>query len=168
MSRIVSHRLACVAVAGLLSVPALAVAQPAKGPEAAPPGVAAPATPGKGAVGGKRAQERVQRRIDELHAELRITPDQQPQWDKFAQVMRDNARDMDQAFTERSQKFRVMNAVENMQSYEQIAEDHSQHLQKLVSAFQNLYDSMSAQQKQVADQVFRERGEEHAARHRKG
>jgi hypothetical protein len=61
-----------------------------------------------------------------------------------------------------------MNAVENMKSYEQIAEDHSQHLQRLVSAFQNLYDSMSAQQKQVADQVFREKGEEHAVRHRKG
>jgi DNA-binding transcriptional regulator YbjK len=51
-----------------------------------------------------------------------------------------------------------------MQSYEQLAEAHAQHLQKLVPAFQTVYNSMSDQQKQTADQVFRENAEQHAQR----
>jgi uncharacterized membrane protein YfbV (UPF0208 family) len=107
-------------------------------------------------VPGKNAEERVERRIKELHAQLRITPTEQPQWDQFAEVMRQNARDMDQAFIQRAQQFETMNAVQNMQSYEQLAEEHAQHVQKLVPAFQALYDAMPDQQKQLADQVFRE------------
>jgi uncharacterized membrane protein YfbV (UPF0208 family) len=110
-------------------------------------------------VPGKNAEERVERRIKELHAQLRITPAEQPQWDQFAEVMRQNARDMDQAFIQRAQQFETMNAVQNMQSYEQLAEEHAQHVQKLVPAFQALYDAMPDQQKQLADQVFRENAE---------
>jgi uncharacterized membrane protein YfbV (UPF0208 family) len=110
-------------------------------------------------VPGKNAEERVERRIKGLHAQLRITPTEQPQWDQFAEVMRQNARDMDQAFIQRAQQFETMNAVQNMQSYEQLAEEHAQHVQKLVPAFQALYDAMPDQQKQLADQVFRENAE---------
>jgi hypothetical protein len=39
-----------------------------------------------------------------------------------------------------------MNAMQNMQSYEQIAEAHAQHLQKLVPAFDALYNAMPEQQ----------------------
>ena len=46
--------------------------------------------------------ERVEARIKELHAQLRITPAEEPQWNEFAQVMRENARDMDQAFMQRA------------------------------------------------------------------
>jgi hypothetical protein len=49
--------------------------------------------------------KRVERRIKELHSQLRITPAEQPQWDQFAKVMRQNARDMDQAFMQRAQRF---------------------------------------------------------------
>jgi hypothetical protein len=65
---------------------------------------------------------------------------------------------------QRAQQFETMNAVQNMQSYEQLAEAHAQHLQKLVPAFEKVYDSMTDQQKQVADQVFRENAEQHAQR----
>jgi len=113
-------------------------------------------------VTGKTAEERVEQRIKELHAQLRITADERPQWDQFAQVMRENARDMDQVWLQRVDRFRSMNAVQNMQSYEQIAEQHAQHVQKLVPAFQNLYNAMPDQQKQLADQVFRANAERHA------
>ena len=76
-------------------------------------------------VAGKNAEERVEGRIKELHAQLRITPAEEPQWNEFAQVMRENAHDMDQAFLQRAQQFPTMNAVQNMQSYEQIAEEHA-------------------------------------------
>jgi hypothetical protein len=71
---------------------------------------------------------------------------------------------MDQAVMQRAQQFETMNAVQNMQSYEQLAEAHAQHLQKLVPAFETVYDAMSDQQKQTADQVFRENAEQHAQR----
>jgi periplasmic protein CpxP/Spy len=77
--------------------------------------------------------------------------------------MRDNARDMDEAVEQRAQQFPTMTAVENMQSYEKLAENHVQHLQKLIPAFQSLYDAMSPEQKKTADQVFRAGAEAHAA-----
>ena len=76
--------------------------------------------------------------------------------------MRDNARDMDEAVEQRAQQFPTMTAVDNMQSYEKLAEDHVQHLQKLIPAFQALYDAMSPEQKKTADQVFRAGAEAHA------
>ena len=99
---------------------------------------------------------------------MQITPAEQPQWDQFAQVMRENARDMDQAFMQRAQQYPTMNAVQNMQSYEQMAEAHVQHLQKLVPAFNNLYNAMPEQQKKLTDQVFRANAERHAAQSRHG
>jgi protein CpxP len=84
--------------------------------------------------------------------------------------MRENASEMDGAWMERAGDFQSMSAVQNMQSCEQIAEQHAQHLQKLVSAFQNLYDAMPDQQKQLADQVFRtkfERQAQHAMQTRR-
>ena len=82
--------------------------------------------------------------------------------------MRENARDMDQAFMQRAQQYPTMNAMQNMQSYEQIAEAHAQHLQKLVPAFDNLYNAMPEQQKKLTDQVFRANAERHAAQSRHG
>ena len=112
-------------------------------------------------VAGKTAEERVEGRIKELHAQLRITPAEEPQWNEFAQVMRENAREMDQVFMQRAQQYPTMNAVQNMQSYEQISEEHAQRVQRLVPAFQKLYDAMPDQQKRLADQVFRANAEKH-------
>src|SRR5215469_11820405 len=155
-----SNRLAPVAVAALLCLSTAALAQSSRAP--------APAVP-EGAVAqsshpaaDKNAEERVEQRIKELHAQLRITAAEHPQWDQFVQVMRENARDMDEAGAQRIDHFQTMNALQNMQSYEQIAEQHAQHLQKLVPAFQNLYNAMSDQQKQLADQVFRANAEKQA------
>ena len=170
MTAILSNRLASVAVAALLSVPAAALAQSSQAPASAAPEGARPAAAQSPLAGhpaaGKNAKERVEQRIKELYAQLRITPAERPQWDQFAEVMRENARDMDQAWLQRADHFQSMSAVQNMQSYEQIAEEHAQHLQKLVSAFQNLYNAMPDQQKQLADQVFRANAERRAQTHR--
>jgi periplasmic protein CpxP/Spy len=168
MKTIVSHRLVSVAVAALLAMPGVALAQSAQSPGpqgATPPPPAASGSPIAGhPVAGKTAEERVERRIKELHAQLRITAAEHPQWDQFAEVMRQNARDMDQAVIQRAQQFETMNAVQNMQSYEQLAEEHAQRVQKLVPAFQALYDAMSDPQKRLADQVFRANSEQHMQR----
>jgi hypothetical protein len=163
MKSIQLSSVASIAVAALLYVPA-AMAQPqsaaVQGGTPRPP--AAEASPmGSHPVAGKNAEERVEARIKELHAQLRITPAEEPQWNEFAQAMRENARDMDQVFMQRAQQFPTMNAVQNMQSYEQIAEQHAQRVQKLVPAFEKLYDAMPDQQKRLADQVFRANAEKH-------
>ena len=119
-------------------------------------------------VPGKNAEERVERRIKELHSQLQITPAEEPQWNEFAQVMRENARDMDQIFIQRAEQLESMTALQNMQSYEQIAEAHAQHLQKLVGAFQSLYDTMPDQQKQLADQVFHANAQQRAQQSHRG
>ena len=166
MTKIQSNRFAPAAFAALLSLPAVAFAQSSQAPatvpqRAAPPAVTASPMAGH-PVAGKSAEERVENRINELHAQLRITPAEQQQWNQFAQAMRENARDMDQVLMQRSQQFQTMNALQNMQSYEQIAAAHAQHVQKLVPAFENLYNAMPDQQKRLADQVFRENAEKHA------
>jgi hypothetical protein len=81
--------------------------------------------------------------------------------------MRDNAGDMRRAIEQRGTQLASMNAEQDMQSYAQLAQQHAQDMQKLSSAFQALYDSMSPEQKQNADAVFRGRAAAHAA-HRRG
>jgi protein CpxP len=167
MKMIPSNRLTSAALAALLSLPAAALAQSSQAP-VTPQGTAPPAAASSPMAGhpvpGKNAQERVEHRIAELHAQLRITPAERQQWDQFAEVMRENARDMDQVVMQRAQQVQSMDALQNMQSYEQIAEAHAQHVAKLVTAFKTLYDTMPDQQKQVADQVFRTNAEQQSNR----
>jgi periplasmic protein CpxP/Spy len=168
MSIIPSNRLAPATLAALFFLPAAALAQSSQVSTPAPQGPmpsAAASSPMAGhPVPGKNAQERVEHRIAELHAQLRITPAERQQWDQFAEVMRENARDMDQVVMQRGQQVQSMNALQNMQSYEQMAEAHAQHVEKLVTAFKTLYDTMPDQQKQVADQVFRANAEQQSNR----
>lgn len=163
-----STYLASAAFAAFLAMPAVAFAQSSTAPgvTVTPPGPAAASSPmSSHSVPGATAEQRVEQHIRELHAQLRITPAEQPQWDQFAKVMRENARQMDQEFTTRRDQFSTMNALQNMQSYERIAEAHAQHLQQLVPAFENLYNAMPESQKQLTDQVFRENAETHTQRH---
>ena len=143
-------------VAVLAAAPGLALAQSASAPAApAEPAASAPASPAARAV-----EMRVERRIRELHAELHITPAQKMPWDAFADVMRANARAIDEAAERRAAQLPTMNAVEDLKSYEQLAQQHVDRLQRLIPAFAALYDTMSPRQKETADRVFRGRAEE--------
>ena len=168
MKTIRSSHFASAALIALLALPAAALAQPTQSPAPAAPPADAPSPMTPQPVPGKSMAERVENRIKQLHAQLQITPAEQSQWDQFAEVMRDNARDMDREFVQRAEQYPTMNAVQNMQSYETIAEAHARHLQKLVPAFDNLYNAMPEQQKKLADQVFRANAERRAAQSRHG
>lgn len=149
------------------SVPAPTAAAPA--PSSAAPATSAPsaaATAPKNTTHHKRAaasaippgqtiEALVEKRINDLHRQLHITSTESSQWDQFVQVMRDNAKEIDQAYADRSQKIGNMSAVDSMQSYAQIEQLRAQQMQKLVPAFQTLYASLSDQQKQQADALFR-------------
>ena len=113
---------------------------------------------------GETMSSLVERRITDLHGKLHITSDQSGKWDQFTQVMRDNAKQMDQAYQQRAEKFSSMSAVDNMQSFAQIEQQRAQDMQKLLPAFQTLYTSLSDQQKKTADDLFRNYAQNSQAR----
>ena len=139
-----------------LAVLALATNVGAQTPAASSASAASPKL-ASGAVGTQPAtrENHVEERISELHSALKITPDQEAQWSKVADSMRDNARAMHDLFEARHNHFASETAVENLKSWGDIAQAHADGNQTLLAAFQPLYDSMPDAQKKIADQVFR-------------
>ena len=97
----------------------------------------------------------VDRRINHLYSQLKITIAQAPQWSAFAQTMRDNAKRIDDAFKARAEKLPTMNAEDSLTSYAELAQMHAENMQKLSASFNALYATMSDQQKEIADKLFR-------------
>ena len=134
---------------------------PAPAPEASPPpAAAAPAAP---APAHKRTtqEQRVETHITQLHAQLMITPDQEQDWDAVAQVMRDSAKNIDDLSQQRTTARSKMTAIDNLKSYQAIADAHADEMNKLVPALSALYDKMSDAQKKNADAVFNNRRAAH-------
>jgi periplasmic protein CpxP/Spy len=123
----------------------------AQTPASAP--AAASAQPASGAK--MQRDSHVEERISELHSQLKITKDQEAQWAKVADSMRDNARTMHDLFEARRNGAASETAVENLKSWGDIAQAHADGNKTLLAAFQPLYDSMPDAQKKIADQVFR-------------
>jgi len=112
-----STYLASAALAALLALPAAMAQSNAAAASTTPSSPTAAGSPmSTTSAPGDNAEQRVEEHIRQLHAELRITPAEQPQWDRFANTMRENARTMDQEFADRVQQFPTMNALQNMQS----------------------------------------------------
>lgn len=158
MSYQISNRLAGAAAAALLGAALLAAPIGATAQTPAAP-MAAPAAPSTGTAPSatKRSRpraDRVETRIKQLHAELKITPDQETEWNAVAEAMRDNAHEMDSLGQQRTKSASTMNAVENLKSYEAMVDAHADGLKKLVPAIQALYDKMSDDQKKNADAIF--------------
>jgi hypothetical protein len=114
------------------------------------------AAPPHKAMADRRA-ESVEQRITALHAALKITPAEEPAWEAVAQTMRDNAASMRKLVGDTSGRARQgMTAIEDMQSYQQLAQAHADEMKSLLTTFTTLYNSMPDDQKKLADQVFRE------------
>lgn len=100
-------------------------------------------------------QDRVELRIKDMHTKLKITPAEEELWANVTQVMRDNAKIMDDLTQARARNAKTMNAVDDLKSYGEIAEAHAEGIKKLTPAFASLYDRMSDAQKKEADTLFR-------------
>ena len=99
--------------------------------------------------------ETVEQRITNLHAALKITPEQGTQWNAVAQAMRENATSMDKLVaTARTTAPQNMSAVDDLRSYQKFAQAHVDGLKNLTSSFEKLYAVMPDAQKKVADGVF--------------
>src|ERR1700741_4780439 len=86
----------------------------------AAPAMSAASTTDKSA----RREERVEQRISYLHQQLKITPQQESQWNAFADVMRGNGQTMAKLFEERRAN-QDMSALDNMKQYADIAQAHA-------------------------------------------
>jgi protein CpxP len=102
-----------------------------------------------------RHEERVEQRIAYLHSQLKITPQEEPQWNAFADVMRNNGETMGNLFQQRRDNKNI-SALDDMKQYAQIAQAHADGTKKLVDAFEPLYNSFSPEQKKLADTTFRQ------------
>lgn len=122
----------------------LQIAQAASRPQK-PPGKPPEAGPAQG--GGIDGQ------IADLQKKLGITPAQQPQFDAFAQVMRQNAQAMDAVMRQQEQS-RGKTAVDELRVAAQFAEAEAEGLKRLLPALQTLYDSLPDPQKKLADSVL--------------
>ena len=90
-------------------------------------------------------------RIDDMHAKLRITSAQEEQWGKVAEIMRQNAAEMEALVADRST---AAGAIDQLRRYEKLAEAHLDGLKKFVSEFASLYASLSGDQRVVAGSLF--------------
>lgn len=101
------------------------------------------------------AVEHTEAQIKQLQGVLYVTEAQQPLWDNMTQVMRENARDMDALNKERAEQTVPMNAIEHMKFHSQVTQSHLSQMNKLIPPFEAFYDSMSDQQKNITNIVFR-------------
>ncbi len=155
--RLLTRTLSLALAGALTALPVLAqtaAPAPAAPAPAAAPVPAAPATPAPAAHAARR-QSMVERRIATLRTQLKITPAEAQAFDAFAQVMRDNAAHMDSMTEQRRQSAGTMTAVDAMKSYQTVAHQHADDMDKLEPAFATLYDALSPAQQKLADQSFR-------------
>lgn len=97
----------------------------------------------------------VEARIKTLHSKFHITATQETLWSNVTQVMRDNAKAMEDLRNDRAESEESMGAMDELKSYAAGIEAHETGLQKFIPVFQALYDSMSDTQKKAADIEFR-------------
>ncbi len=118
------------------------------------------------AATGQNASETVEQRITNLHASLKVTPDEESNWNGVAQAMRENAAAMEKLVADKTtQPAQNMTAVDDLKTYEKFAQAHVDGLKNLISSFQTFYGALPDAQKKIADQVFQNAGMKGHAAH---
>lgn len=105
-----------------------------------------------------RATLRSETRIRKLHDRLRITADEETQWNAVAQVMRDNDTAFRTNLNDATSEMKNATAVTDLKTFQIIADRHSSGLRAFIPAFEKLYAVMPAAQQKRVDGVF---GEHH-------
>ena len=119
--------------------------------QAGPGGARAPA--GKPSGGSE-----VDRQIADLHKQLKITPQQEPQFNALAEILRNNEQELD-AQMRQAPPNQHPSAVDQLKQFQQLTETQAAGLKRLVPALQALYDTLSDPQKKTADRVIGGGGE---------
>jgi periplasmic protein CpxP/Spy len=101
--------------------------------------------------------ERIEARLAQAKTTLKITAEQEAQWNAFADVTRRQAKAADERVTamrdgKRSQE--RLTAVQRLERRQQMAAAQSQRLAEIVAAAKPLYAALSAEQKAIADDML--------------
>ena len=100
-------------------------------------------------------QVKVEQRIRDIYATLHITKAQDAEWNAFAQVMLDNAQTMENVVQQNRGDRSKLSAPQIMDNYAAISAQHAENVMRLSAALGVLYAGLSPDQKQMADELFR-------------
>ena len=112
----------------------------------------------------ERMKQHVEIRIKTLHDELKVTKEQDAQWETVAQAMRDSEANMAKLVETRKANKGTMSAIDDVKSYQAIAQAHADGLAKFIAAFEPFYNSLNDAQKKTADSFFG-KSQKHGRRH---
>jgi len=137
-----SKIVAAIAAAGLMAMGAAAVAASGAGDCAG----------GQWAARGAQHDPaaRVDQRLSRLKAELKITADQEPLWQGFAETAKNKAGKGLQAMREQA-KDEGLTAPERMARVTDIMKERLAALQSVSDAFNRLYQGLTPEQREIAD-----------------
>lgn len=101
----------------------------------------------------------IEGRIAYLKTELKITDAQQPLFDAVANVMRDNATAMREAFRGmRGDRNQPATALARLETRAKFAQLRAEGEAKMLAAFRPLYQAMSPDQQKAADEMLGHHG----------
>ena len=95
----------------------------------------------------------VEAQLGDIKKRLNITAEQQPQFEQFATIVKQNAQAMESMMQKEAQTAE-RSAVEGLRTAASFAQAEADNLKRLVPALEALYASLSEQQKRTADQLF--------------
>jgi hypothetical protein len=99
--------------------------------------------------------EHIEGHIGFLHAELGITPAQEGVWQPVAAAMRADVTDYKNLAASYPEQYSsVPSAVDSLHERAAFVELHAKAERRFVTAFEPLYNALSADQKAKADQLF--------------
>jgi hypothetical protein len=137
---------------GLASLPSATFAQGAPAPAAAAPQQ-------DRARAHRLPSERIEARLAYMKTALKITPTQEPQWNALADVLRAQAKAMDNRITARraatpSGTRAPSTAIQRLERRQQMMSDAAAHTGELLAAAKPLYVSLSDDQQKIADDLL--------------
>jgi hypothetical protein len=105
-----------------------------------------------------RFEDRLERRLEFLHSELRVTPAQEQLWTAFADAVRSEAQAGRDRFADRREAFRRgpdgqrPGIVERLERRQQGLEEETAYYDRLLSALRPLYAALNEEQRRSADE----------------
>jgi hypothetical protein len=102
--------------------------------------------------------ERMEAKLERIRTALKITAAQQPQWDAYANVRRNQAAENDKRVQERRAQRAERSAGAGRMTVEERRERKRQRLSQLSVVEKPLYATLTPDQQRVADEVLAERG----------
>ena len=95
----------------------------------------------------------IEAHLADIKQQLNITAAQQPKFEEFAKVIRQNAETMEAAMQKVQQSVR-QSAVEGLRTAASLTQTEADNLKRLVPALEALYAALSGEQKRMADELF--------------